>query len=276
MANFALMETTAPTLTDVKKYADTRRYDLLTEIGETEVTGWFRPFGVPEAVPEPGVSTVWTPGADILTEVEKAVYDNPVLLEDYHLKLVVNTPRVLYFPTDIPPQLIEESMAAVYNASPDEYFTERQGEHTAAFHLCDGMKAFLGRTFAGVTPRHHLSALKEAFGSQNRGTGVRVYADLRSPWMNLLAFRDNNFLHASVHQCLETADAAYFIFALWQSLGLAADEGELNVSGPRQQRSELMTMLREHLNYVMLTLLPRLEGAETIPASVLLESLRND
>lgn len=260
----------------LKKYSDPRRYNLILALGAERLQAWFTPFGHPEALPEPGLSMTLTPDADNeLRRIENAVYDHSEILEEYDTRLLIHTPRILCVPPSTPPQVITAAMKRIYDAEAADVYTRQHAGATVAFTLCRGIKGFLGRTFAGVEPDCGIGPLLDRFASlRTPADTTRVYADLDGDYMHLMAFESDRLLHASVHRTPEPADAAYFIFALWQQLGLAADEGELNVSGPRERRRQLMPMLRRHLNYVALTPLPRVEGAETIPAAVLLESVK--
>ncbi len=260
--------------TNFNRYADTRQYDLLLLISGTGIDAFFKEIGVVRA-PELGPSDHRDADPEhTLKLIEDTIYDHPMLLEEYRLSLLIHTPQVLYFPSGVPTELIEECMKRVYDADHSEFFTEQQGQEICAFYICKGLKDFLQRTFPAVEIRHHLSPLKQQFCTAS-SSRTRVYADYDSKMLSLLAFDGTRFLHGSTHPVSSAADAAYFVFALWQRLGLTADSGELNVSGPKEARQEFMTLLRRHLNYVMLTLLPRLDGAEKIPTSILLCSTDN-
>lgn len=260
------------TAEELKEYTDPRRYNLILCLGAGRLEGWFVPYGRKDEAPVQGISTIWTPEPDsTLTQIENAVYDNPALLEDYDVKLLVDTPRQLIFPPLSSEELAATAMKRFYEAEPNDIFTGSLGGGLIAFSLCSGLKHFLSRTFAGVIPSHRLEPLCRWFAKDNSTPGrVRVYADLDNPWMHLLAFDADRLLHASTHQVTTVGDAAYFIFALWKQLGFGMDDGQLNISGDKNMRRELMPLLRRHLNYVGLSLLPRVENADNVPTPVLL------
>ncbi len=252
---------------ELKQFADIRRYKLILYISAKEVRGYFVPY---DGSTPPRLAVDVHLNCDekkILSHIENAVYDNPILLEDYETTLLVVTPELLFFPKDYSEDGIYEAMNQVYAAESDDVFIDDDDEETVAYYLAPGLKSFLNRTFPGVSPRHHLSVMKRKLRTASQHD-ARVYADIDGGALNLLAFSGNKFLHGSVHQFNDINDAAYYIFALWESLGFAADEAELNVSGPKDMRGELMTMLRRHINYVMLTILPSHEPYAPVPACV--------
>lgn len=257
---------------ELKRYADPRRYNLILSLGDGRLQGWFVPYGRHDTAPVCGVFVNWTPQPDVLLRhIENAVYDNPVLLEDYECCLLIDTPRLLLFPPQAPVSLIESAMNRFYAAEATDVFVRRMGDAQVAFTLCAGLRSFLGRTFAGVEPMLRIEPLARRFGADRSAPGrVRVYADIDAPYLHLLAYSGSRLLHASTHRATTTDDAAYFILSLWQQLDLGTDRGELNISGSADVRKSLMPMLRRHLNYVNLSLLPRVEDAEKVPTPVLL------
>lgn len=257
---------------ELKQYADPRRYNLIISLGDGRLQGWFVPYGRHDTAPVCGISVSWTPQPDVpLRQIENAVYDNPMLLEEYDCRLLIDTPRLLLFPTEAPQSLIESVMKRFYAAEAADIFVRRMADAQVAFTLCAGLRPFLGRTFAGVEPMLRMEPLARRFGADRSAPGrVRVYADLDAPYLHLLAYSSSRLLHASTHRAAGTDDAAYFILALWQQLDLGTDRGELNISGNAETRKALMPMLRRHLNYVNLSLLPRVENADKVPTPVLL------
>lgn len=260
------------TAEELKQYSDPRRYNLILTLGTGRLQGWFVPYGRNDIPPVKGIEVAYTPEEDrTLAQIENAVYDNPILLEEYDCHILIDTPKQLLVPGKEPGNLAAQSMKRFYESEESDVFTAPMGEATIAFTLCPGLRSFLNRTFAGVTPQHRLSPLFRWFSADRNAPGrVRVYADVDAPYLHLLAFNGERLLHASTHRAPATADAAYLIFALWQQLGLGADGGQLNISGSPQTRKELMPLLRRHINYVGLSLLPRMENADNIPTPVLL------
>ena len=257
---------------ELKRYADPRRYNLILTLGAGRLQAWFEPYGTRTEAPVLAITSTWTPQPEqTLKQIENAVYDNSLLLEDYDCRMLLDTPQQLLFPPEAPRQLIEEAMKRFYDVAPGDIFTRPLGDAVIAFSLCTGLRAFLGRTFAGVEARHRLEPVAQWVSADRSAPGrIRVYADLDSPLLHLMAFNGTRLLHASSHQADTPEDAAYFIFALWQQLDLGTDRGELNVSGNADMRREVMPLMRRHLNYVSLSLLPGMENAEKVPTPVLL------
>lgn len=232
---------------------------------------YFSPYISDGHAPRPGCSVRYTPDDKLLTHIENAVYDHPTLLEDYEGRILIDTDKVLFFPPDTPRETIHAAMERVFAVTPQDIHLSDDTEVITAFTLCGGLKGFLDRTLSGMTVSSVIDVMRKEF-SQREGADTRVYADLGQGRVNLLAFRGRRFVHGSVHPFTETSDAAYYIYALWRQLGLTADRGELNVSGPKPARTELMTIMRRRINYVMMTLLPRLEGSDAVPPAILFDT----
>lgn len=257
---------------EIKKYSDPRRFNLILTLDANKVQGWFVEYGSASATPTPVISVPFVPEADkTLSLIENAIYDNPILLEDYDCRILIPSTQLLVYPQEAPAEFINHSMNRFYHCAPEDIFLNRMGNATMAFTLCPGLKSFLSRTFAGVTPWHPLYPLWQWFAEDNSAPGqIRVYADIEPSQIYLLAFNGLNMLHASAHPVASTEDAAYFIFALWKHLGLNSDAGQLNISGNSESRKELTTLLRRHLNYVAPSLLPVTDKPANIPTSILL------
>lgn len=260
------------TAEELKKYSDSRRYNLILCMGAGRLQGWFVPYGRNDTAPALGISTAWASDPErILDSVENAVYDHPMLLEDYDCRILVDTPRLLLFPAEAPATVIDRAMERFYDVAPEDVFTHELCGAVIAFSLCRGLRPFLSRTYAGVTPQHPLVPLCRWFSRDAGVPGrIRIYADIDAPWLHLMAFSGDRLLHASTHGAATTADAAYFIFALWKQLEMTPDDGQVYISGNPAMRKELMPLLRRHINYVGLSLLPAVEDADNVPTAVLL------
>ena len=139
---------------ELKRYADPRRYNLILTLGAGRLQAWFEPYGTRTEAPVLAITSTWTPQPEqTLKQIENAVYDNSLLLEDYDCRLLLDTPQQLLFPPEAPRQLIEEAMKRFYDVAPGDIFTRPLGDAVIAFSLCTGLRAFLGRTFAGVEAR---------------------------------------------------------------------------------------------------------------------------
>lgn len=255
----------------LKQYADIRRYKLHLLLSEREMNAFFSSYTPDGHAPHLGCRTKYAADDNLLAHIENAVYDNSILLEDYQTDILLDTDKILFFPPDTEADVIHAAMKRIFNAENCDVHISEDKEVITAFTLCPGLKGFLDRTFAGVEVKCAADVLRREFQKRD-GAAFKVYTDLSDGRLTLLAFHEKRFMHGSVHTFTEASDAAYFIYALWHQLGLSADQGEVNVSGPKVMRGELMTILRRRINYVMMTLLPRLEGSETVPTVVLLDT----
>ena len=209
------------------------------------------------------------PSRETLQLIQSAVYEHDEILDDCQATVIVDTDKVLFFPSDMDEDEIVRTACKVFGTDEEELLIENTDAETAVYFLTKGLEPFLSRTFPGARITHPLSLLKSMFASDTHNDD-RVYADIDNHSMRLLAFKGKNLRHASVHNTPAASDAVYYIFSLWNLLGFYADEGEVNVSGDRNFRQELTPMLRRHLNYVATTLLPPTPFTEKVPTDVLL------
>lgn len=208
--------------------------------------------------------------ADVLGRVEDAVYEDPLLLDDYRTSILVRPSATLL----VPPHMVDEddrdgnarALDAVDASESKDVWCERIGETMALYSTPKGVKDFLARSFLTEDVHHVLKPVVEHFADKAKADGgEKVWVHVGRGLLDLVAFRNGVLLHAGSWQCAEPADAAYFILFAWRALGLDPAQGELCVSGDEGLCRSLMPMLRRHINYVGLT----------VTATVLGNALRN-
>lgn len=213
----------------------------------------------------------------LLERIENAIYDTPAIMDDFNTFILLHTDKILFFPSGTEEDEAYAAMKSVFNADVEDVWLLAVGSQILAFTFCRGLKSFLDRTFAGVRVVPSIFPLKEAFSTGGR-LEARVYADLSAGCLTLLAYKGSAFVHGSVRRCESAEDAAYFIFLLWQFLDLKQDDAELYVSGPKEWRDKCMTIVRKHLNYVMLNPLGcfNRDGKITHPAILVFKDYFNN
>lgn len=203
--------------------------------------------------------------ADVLSRVEDAIYEDPLLLDDYRTSILVRPSATLL----LPPHMVDEddyegnarALDVVDAAEYKDVWCERIGETTALFSTPGGVKDFLSRSFLTEDVHHILKPMVEHFAAKAKGEGgEKVWVHVGHSVLDMVAFRNGKLLHAGSWKCTEAADAAYFILFAWRALRLDPAQGELRVSGDEKVCRNLMTMLRRHINYVGLTITATLMG----------------
>lgn len=248
--------------------ADPSAHKLLIEISNFGLKAYF--VSDNKAEPVEAVHATWTAGTDNpLALIENAVYDHPALMDDFNSTILLNTDKILCFPEGTPDDIIYAAMTQVFATSDDDVWIHDTDGIITAYTLCRGLKSFLDRTFSGVRVLPSAAPLVGYFKSGGR-LGWRLYADYSGQMLTLMLFSGANLTHVSVRECHAVSDAEYFIFLLWKYMRLAIDDTEIFVSGPREWRDPLMTELRRHVNYVLLTPLPRAEMNILLPTHVLI------
>lgn len=205
----------------------------------------------------------------LLKNIEDAIYDNSVILDDFDTLITIVSQCMLYFPLTTSEDDIYKAMQETYAVEADEVWITSDGLQQAAFYLCKGLKGFVNRTFSGVKVVPEIGLLKNAFMKGGR-LNSRVYADLNDKCMGMLAFSGFELVHLSMRKCASENDCAYFIFLLWHFLNLKNEDAELYISGPKDKRDSLMKIMRKYLNYVLITPLPGNAESQQLPTSVAL------
>lgn len=254
------------------EYADTERWRQVILISSSGVRSWMFDRKNPAAPPRAAADVSFgADSGDLLRRIEDAVYDNPLLLEDFPTEIVVCAERFALVPQEAAsadPDAPKDAFANIYG---DDYeaMTQNVEGVVIAFNLANGLGSFIDRTFPGAKVYHYMAPLFKHFANTPAG-GKRMYADIREGRVDLFGFSGRKLLMAAGCAWEDPMDAAYYIFATRSAWNFNPDSDPLCVSGLRSAREVLMPLLRQHINYVTLTLLPRIAAREELPLSVLL------
>lgn len=239
--------------------ADTGMWRLILVVSPTGMQACLRHAENENAPLVPLFSKEW-PADDspLLPKIENTVYDNPRLLDDYATDIIIQTPYTLQIPSDLIEEndgIEEKYLSRIYPVEPDDIFTDNNGPETCVYSLAKGLPAFLRRTIPGSRVRSHLSLLINKFRNQTSEL-KRIYVDIRKEYADIIAFDGKNLISASSQPWQESTDIAYLIFRLMKAYDLTADRVEVRLSGIKDIKSEIASLLREHLSYVVFTPVP--------------------
>ena len=251
---------------------DVAEWRLLCCISETGISAYLKNSNPTEEI-KVLFEEKWQADPDSLLEkIENAVYDHPQVLDDFTADIVIVAPKSIWVPTELVED-DEENAAYLYNQVYDaedyDVMTEAMGDATNLYSLVPGLNAFLQRTFPGARIHSHIAVMAARFRERNSDM-PRIYAEIRSNKVDILAFDRRNLLMAATHTWHEVSDIQYHLFNIMNVYGLDPKEVQVSLSGLRDEKNTLMRELRKSVNYVMLTMLPSVGGKTGMPTPLAL------
>ena len=202
------------------------------------------------------------PDHERVKTIENAVYDNPVLLDDYkRVRVLVAAQHFVVLPPDTTDDQASRLLAVAYpeSAADTEAVVCRMPRcgQVIAFEMPKGLRSFLDRTFNTPQVYHHLYPLCEHYYRLNSGSGIsRMFLNLHENAMDVVVYRRGELLMANTYPFTNLDDAAYFALHVWQSLELDQQVDEIQLTGRREHREELTASLRRYVKYVMPAIYP--------------------
>lgn len=197
---------------------------------------------------------------DSLQGLEDAIYNTPVLLNEYkRVRVVVHSQHFVLLPGDTSD---EEAMKLVRLAFPDKdvdaaVCTMPHHGVKIAYLMPMGMQAFLGRTFTYPQVCHHLMPLCEYFMELNRGNEIsRMFLNLQEDRMDLAIYRKGEFRCANTYPFTNAQDATYFALNAWRTHEMDQLTDELQLLGDNTVRAAMTPELRKFVKYVMPAVYP--------------------
>lgn len=207
----------------------------------------------------PYLSRRWRCGdSDVLGNIENAVYDDPLLLDDYDTSILICPKATLFVPPAMvdadDPATLRNALEPLDSAEYKDVWCEPIGEALGLYSTPGGIKDFLGRSFLTEDVHHLMSPFVKHFrGKAQAESGEKMWVHLGLERMDTLALRNGELLSASFRYCTPGPDALYYILFAWDTLGFDPSRGELRVSGLSEYRGQVMEPLRRHINYVSIT-----------------------
>lgn len=196
-----------------------------------------------------------------LKTLENAVYDNPVLLDDYgQVQLLVDTDHFVMLPPDVDDDRDADALLrGMFNGLEGDTALRRlpRCEVSLAFALPPQLLGFLQRTFIMAPVYHQLHPLCEYYASLCRKGGVRrMFLNLHDDRMNLVAFDGDRLQLANTYVLRNASDAVFMALHAWESLGMDVHTDEMQLTGDKALRDPVSAELRRYVSYVMPTLMP--------------------
>lgn len=214
--------------------------------------------------------------SSLLRHIETTVYDHPQLMDDFSTEIVVCSPRSMWAPEALISDYEDESEMynKVYRADEGDIMSDVHNGMCCLYSLVPGLAAFLRRTLSGARVSCHQTVLARRFMS--RGSDMpRIYVDIRDGAVDFIVLDDRRMLLAATHEWHDKMDIAYHIFNIMDVYGLDRDNTQVSLSGIREVKQDLLKLLREHLSYVMLTMMPSAVSKVEMPIAAAIALARS-
>ncbi len=192
--------------------------------------------------------------------LENAVYDNPVLLDDYRqVRVVMHSPHFVVMPPDVDEFDAQDIFEATYPDPEGEVAmcSLKRCQVGIAFEAPSGVLGFLQRTFNTPPVFHHLHPLCEHYKRLNEGSDIsRMFLNLSEGHMDMVIYKGGSLILANSYDYRSPKDAAFFALHAWESLNLDRQLDEVQLTGSKAQRDSIAPILRQYIGYVMPAIYP--------------------
>lgn len=207
-----------------------------------------------------GVLDLDLSGGSYLKALENAVYDNPLLLDDYRqVRVIVGSKNFVLLPTEIDDHVAQETFGTTYPDCDGDIATctlKRCGV-SIAFEVPRGVLGFLQRTFSTPPVFHHLHPLCEHYKRLNEGSEIsRMFLNMSERHIDMVVYKKGNIELANSYDYRSPQDGAYYALHAWDSLGLDRFTDEVQLTGSKAERDAIAPILRQYIGYVMPAIYP--------------------
>lgn len=256
---------------------DTAEWRLVIYISETGMSAYLKNIENPLEPVAVLFEEQWSRDESaLLRHIESAVYDHPQLLDEFSTEIVVCSPRAMWVPEEYAGDYCDTAdiYNKVYKAEEADIMSDTLNGMCCLYTLVPGLPAFLRRTLSGARVSCHLTVLARRFMSRG-GEMPRIYVDIREGEADFVALDDRSMLLSSTHEWHDKMDIAYHILNLMDVYGLDRNNTQVSLSGVRDVKQELVKTLREHISYVMMTMMPSAVSKTEMPITAAIALARN-
>lgn len=246
---------------------DTGLWRLVVDLSGHRLQAWLRRTDDAAEPMHLLADTRWTDD-DTLTNIENAVYDNPVVLDDFEADVIVTTPRFVCLPAALgaDEELCRKAYSLVFGeTAAQDIMTDCGEEYTFVYMLVPGLRSFLTRTLAGSRICCRASRLAEYWGA-HAGDGRHLFADYREGTLDMALFADGRLQLAARRDCERPDDAAYFLLNALTLNGESPADAAISLSGEEEPAAALAEAARRFVRSIDQTELPAADDAP--PAAI--------
>lgn len=251
---------------------DAAEWRLAAYISETGMSAWLRNLENPLDPIVTMFEQKWeSDETGLLRHIENAVYDHPQLLDEFSTDIVVCCRRTIWAPEKLSADYDEQATiyTSVYTADEEDILSDSCEGMNCIYSFTAGLPGFLRRTLPGARVLCHQSALvKRAL--RRAADMPTIFVDIRDDEADFTAVDGRNLLLCATHRYRRPEDIAYHVFNIMDIFGMKPHETQVSLSGRKDVKQFLLKNLREHIAYVMLTMLPTSVSKTEMPLSAAL------
>lgn len=252
------------------RIGDTADWRLTLSIGRFGMGAWLKNEEDPTEPVFNLFREEWNGEEDgLLSKIEGCVYDNPQVLDDFSTDIVLTAPRTVWVPSEDLDEFGSEYELynKVYKAEEEDIFTDETAGISCMYTLVAGLRPFIMRTLPGARVLNHQSICVNRF--MERGSDLpRIYIDIRKTEADFYVLDDKKLLLSVTYPWRVVEDLAYHAFNIADIYRLRPDTCQVSLSGIKEVRHNLTTLMRKYMAYVMNTMLPSNLSKEELPMAV--------
>ncbi len=207
---------------------------------------------------------------DRLRAIEDVVYDNPLLLCDFkRVDCIIDSRSYLI----LPPELSVEDNQVLMDSSGMKFdidsaiVTQLTNNAMIVQAFDSNVVSFLKRTFYNIEFSSKISVLTKYFLSHDLNhSGRRAFALADATRLTFIAFDSLKLLAANEFDYRKATDAAYYILASMQQLGLDPQDSEITLSTHRDLSDDdasLQSLLKPYVKTLRTVSFPTLRYRAT-------------
>ena len=196
-----------------------------------------------------------------VTRVEEAIYDNPLLLNEFSkICVVMRTDARAFLPLDVASDDRAADIVSEMTGVADGHLVVNELPllKLSLCHMVDSaLYNFLTRTFGQkVRITHRLASIATYCHGTHRGAGsLCSHVNLRRSSLDIVIYQGDSLLLANTYNITGVTDALYYIVATRQLFDIDRSNAVV-LSGDRDMREELSPLLRKYLPTVMPAVFP--------------------
>ena len=210
-------------------FADTGQWRLIIELKKDGLVAWLENTLNLEIPPQRLCAVAWLKNKEeIKSNIEKAVYENPRLLDDFATRIIIYDADTMFIPSEfLESQGAEaELYREIYNVEVDDVMYDKDGDLTAAWSLGHGVRSFLLRTFPGARLTNHLL---ESVKALKKGNNYRLlHIESRHEETDFILLDGNKLICASTQCFTEEPEVEEFAKNILKAYNYLQNEVVIN------------------------------------------------
>lgn len=219
-----------------------------------------------------------------LSALEERVYDNPLLISDFHkVNVMLDNNRFFVMPSkEATPDEVSRRIEALWPSGQQAIelqpiVTDIENGRTVFVTAIERpLAAFFRRTWNRPSIEHRLAVLARYHGLQNHlGNMGKIHAHVTPRRLDLVIYGREGLLMANSFNIGGVDDAVFYTLSAVRHFGFDNETDRVLVDGPADMREAYMTSLRRFVDTVMPEIKPSALAAvgDDVPPETLLPQL---